>query len=124
MKSTYTYDYILKKELSILYKDGKYFQMILSRLGIMLITLSLLIGVGKANFIENNNLVTVMSHDKNTSNYALFLTTKSGVCTFNKTTNSVEFLPWGYIKKVTFLSENPYSLRRLIPQDNKYMESQ
>lgn len=122
LKSAYTYDYIVKKELSILYKDGKSFQIILSRLGIMIITLSLLIGVGKANFIEKNNLVTIISHDKNTSDYVLFLTTKNGVCTFNKTNESVEFLPWGYIKKVTFLSENPYSLRRLIPQDNKNVE--
>jgi len=89
----------------------------------MLITLSLLIGVGKANFIEKNNLVSITSHDKNISNYSLFLTTKNGIFTFNQTNKSVEFLPWGYIKKITFLSENPYSLHRLIPQNNKNQET-
>lgn len=114
-KHAYTYDYILKKEMNILYKDGKSFQIVLSRLGIMLIALSLLFGIGKANFVENNNLVSVSSHDQNTNDYTLFLTTKNGICTYNRRSKLVEFLPWGYIKKVTFLSENPYSLHKLIP---------
>jgi hypothetical protein len=119
LRHAYTYDYILKKEMSILYKDGKSFQIVLSRLGIMLITLSLLVGIGKANFVEKNNLVCVSSRDKNISNLVLFLSTNNGICTFDEKSKLVEFIPWGNIEKVTFLSENPYSIHKLIPQESK-----
>jgi len=120
LKNAYIYDYIVMKEFTILHKNGKYFKIILSRLGIILITISLLIGIGKANFIEKNNLATIiLNDDNNTYLHILFLTTKNGVCAYNKTKKYVEFIPWENIKKIIFLSENPYSIHRLIPQNNK-----
>jgi hypothetical protein len=115
LKRAYEYDYILQQEISIIYNNGKSFQLILSRVGIMLITLSLLFGIGKANYVESNTLVNVKTNtNHNDNNLTLFLTTENGICLFSSEKNNIIFRPWSSITNIDFVSENSHNLRSLL----------
>ena len=68
----------------------------------MFLLLSLLIGYGKASFVNNRSYVK-LNDDRET--YVLFLSTSNGVFLFNKSSKEVFYTANDKIIKLTFLKD-------------------
>lgn len=83
-------------------KNGEYIKFLANKAGFILIFLSLALGVGRADFVQNNVHVQLNGIEKT---YVLYMTTSAGVALFDKNNKQVSFTSWDKINNMLFLKD-------------------
>lgn len=105
----------LQKAINHLSK-GEYFEFILGKVGIIVILFSLALGVGRADYVENNIHVKINNVEKH---FVLYITTDDGIGLFDRKLKQVSFISWGNVENLVFLSKKRRSVSTLFDNSSK-----
>lgn len=92
---------------------------IIAKTGVIILYLALSIGVGRANYIEENTKVLFSSSQKS---MAIVASSSSGLILYDTDLEIILFKPWSEIKGMTLPFKNQKSLKKLVQKSNESVE--
>lgn len=84
------------------------YRFIASKVGVLLMLLSLCLGVARAEFVSREVVVKL---NADTALYSLFMASSNGVTLFNVSSKEIVFVSWDSSDKIIFQPENQRSIR-------------
>lgn len=92
-------------------REGEFLGFMASKIGIALIFTSLVLGIGRADYVSRNVIVTL---EEGNGSSVLFMSTFNGVGLYNSDDGKVEFVSWDNINSLSFSIDNKKTLTNLI----------